>query len=176
VIAPVLIALVVVHVDFLGERTIDRARVAFNHGVAHRRAGRDALAATAFLEALSHAPRDPDVHRWLGEMALGSGDPETALRHFDVALAAAPDYLRVLLAKAQALERADRRIEAETVYRRALAVDPWSTETRLNYGVFLALQGRTEEAREQFRIGLRIDPSDGKLRRNLRRLGAPGGS
>jgi tetratricopeptide (TPR) repeat protein len=162
--------LVVVHVDWLGERRIDRARVAINRGVAHRRAERLAPALAAFREAARISPGDPDAERWLGEMALGAGSPDRAVAHFDVALAGAPDYLRVLLGKAQALEKLRRPDEAEAVYRRALEVDPWATETRLNYGVFLAIEGRREEAARQFDAGLRIDPTDGRLLRNRERL------
>lgn len=161
---------VVVHADLLGERGVDEARAALNRGVALRRSGDVAAAAHEFDEALSRAPDDPDAHRWRGEVALTQKDPARALAHFDRALAAAPDYLRVLLDKAAALERLERRAEAEPVYREALRVDPWSVDVRLNYGVYLAMEGRSEEAREQFENGLRIDPGDGRFRRNLARL------
>ncbi len=160
----------VVHLDLLGEREIDRTRVAVNEGVAHRHAGRSGPAAAAIRRALELSPGDADAHRWAGEMALETEDPQTALRHFEAALAAEPDYVRVLQGSAQALERAGRRPEAEAVYRRALEADPWETGTRLNFGVFLAVEGRLDEARGQFERGLRIDPTDGPLRRNLDRL------
>jgi tetratricopeptide (TPR) repeat protein len=162
--------LVVVQVDFLGERPVDEARAALNRGVALRRADDVAGAAREFDAALRAAPGDPDAHRWRGEVALTQGDPGRALVHFEQALAAAPDYVRVLLAKAAALERLGRSAEAEPVYRAALEADPWSTDVRLNYGVWLAVAGRGDEARRQFEEGLRTDPADGRLRRNLARL------
>jgi tetratricopeptide (TPR) repeat protein len=173
IVGAVLVA-TIVHVDFLGERAIDRTRVAINRGVALRRSGFDARAETAFREALRFGPGDPDAHRWLGEIELGRGHLEGAMAHFDSALAGAPDYLHVLLAKAQSLERAGRRSEAEPLYRRAIEVDPWSAETRNNYGVFLAIEGREDEARRQFEAGLSIDPTDERLARNRERLAGTG--
>jgi Flp pilus assembly protein TadD len=161
---------VATQVDFLGERDVDEARAAINRGAALRRAGDDAGAVREFETALAISPDDPDAHCWRGELALSARDPQRALAHFDRALAVAPDYLRVLLGKASALERLGREADAEPVYRAALEVDPWSTDVRLNYGVWLAVNGRHEEARRQFEVGLRIDPGDDRLRRNLARL------
>jgi tetratricopeptide (TPR) repeat protein len=161
---------VVTQWDFLGERPVDEARAAINRGVAVRRAGDVAGAAREFETALAVDPADPDARRWRGEVALTQGDPGLALSHFDEALRGAPDYVRVLLGKAAALERLGRAAEAGPVYRAALDADPWSTDVRLNYGVWLAVSGRGEEARRQFEDGLRIDPTDGRLRRNLARL------
>ncbi|HMB68144.1 MAG TPA: tetratricopeptide repeat protein [bacterium] len=168
-IAAALLALVT-QWDFLGERDVDEARAALNRGVALRRAGDVDGAAREFEAALSADPADPDAHRWRGEVALTREDPRRALLHFDEALAGAPDYVRVLLGKAAALERLGRAAEAEPAYRDAVKADPWSTDARLNYGVWLAVAGRADEARHQFEEGIRINPSDGRLRRNLDRL------
>jgi len=104
-----------------------------------------------------------------GNIVVATTEAE-ALAHFDASLARAPDYLRVLLARAAALQELGRDEEAERTFRTALDVDPWSTDARLNYGVFLAVAGRTGEARAMFEQGLRLDPADGRLARNLERL------
>jgi len=161
---------VVVHADFLGERPVDEVREAINRAAALRDLGRDVEAARALRTALALAPHDPDANYRLGQIELGAGDATRALARFDRALAGAPDYVLALLGRATCLERLGRRDEAEVSYRRAVAVDPWSAETRLNYGVFLAIGGRNEEARREFRAGLAIDPKDARLQRNLRRL------
>jgi tetratricopeptide (TPR) repeat protein len=161
---------IVVHVDFLGERSIDEARAAINRGAALRQLGLDASAARAYREAVAAAPDDPDAHYHLGQIALAEKNPARALSSFERSLAGAPDYVKALLARATCLERLHRREEAEESYLRAIAADPWAVETRLNYGVFLAIGGRTEEARRAFEAGLAIDPTDGRLQRNLRRL------
>lgn len=161
---------VVVHVDFLGERPVDEVRAAINRASALRVLDRDAEAARALRGALVVAPDDVDANFRLGQIDLARGDVPTALARFDRALAGDSGFVRALLGRATCLERLGRRPEAEEAYHRALYADPWHAETRLNYGVFLAIGGRTEEARTQFRAGLAIDPNDGRIQRNLRRL------
>lgn len=157
-------------VDWLGEWGVDRTREAIHRGVAERRLKRDVEARRDFEEAIRLSPNDPDAHRWLGEIALGEGRWENAVSHFDRALEAAPDYVRARLGKAQTLEKMGRAPEAEFEYRQALLADPWSAETRLNYGVWCAVGGRREDARRLFEEGLRLTPNDERFRRNLRRL------
>jgi tetratricopeptide (TPR) repeat protein len=157
-------------IDFLGEREIDRMRGAIDRGVALRRIGLNASAARAYREALALSPGDPDAHRLSGEIALEEGDYARAVAHYDEALAGAPDYLMALLGKAQALEKWGRLEEAEAVYRRTLEVDPWSYEVRLNFGVFLGMQGRTEEARRMFEEGMRLTPEKDRFLANLENL------
>jgi tetratricopeptide (TPR) repeat protein len=161
-----------VWIDLLGERKIDRARDAINRGVALRRLERREEARIAFEEALRYSPQDPDAHRWLGEIALGDKRWNDAIHHFDEALERAPDYVRPLLGKAQVLERSGKAEEAEAPYREALRADPWSADVHLNYGVWLAVQGRRDEAQRIFEEGIRISPTDQRLRRNLQRLHA----
>ncbi len=157
-------------IDWLGERPVDAAREAIHRGVALRRLERTVPARAEFEEAVRIAPADPDAHRWLGEIASGEGRFEEALDHFDRALAAAPDYVRALLGRAQTLERMGRRPEAEESYRSALNADPWSPDVHLNYGVWLAIAGRREEAERHFETGLRLSPGDERFLRNLQRL------
>ena len=159
-----------VHFDFLGERAIDEPRAAMNRGLAVRRLGYHESARGYFQEALRLAPADPDAHRLLGELLLAEHDYRGAVDHFDDALAGAPDYLIALLGKAQALEGLSESAGAESTYRRALQADPWSTDARLNYGVFLAKAGRTDEARRLFEEGLQLNPNDTRFQRNLANL------
>jgi Flp pilus assembly protein TadD len=162
----------VVWFDFLGERSMDRAREAINRGVALRKLERTSEARREFEEAIRVSPRDPDAHRWLGEIALGEQRWNDAWHHFERALDSAPDYVRPLLGKAQVLEKTGRANEAEPIYREALLADPWSPDVHLNYGVWLAIQGRRDEARRVFEQGLRLSPGDGRFQRNLQRLRA----
>jgi tetratricopeptide (TPR) repeat protein len=159
----------VVWADLTGGREMNLTRTAINRGVALREAGRAREAEAAFRNALRADPHDPDAHRWLAETLLAREDATGALRHFDAALIAAPDYVRVLLGRAQAAELAGVS-GAEDAYRRALAVDPYSTDVRLNYGVWLARAGRRDEAQEMFRSGLELEPGDTRFSTNLRRL------
>jgi tetratricopeptide (TPR) repeat protein len=53
--------------------------------------------------------------------------------------------------------------------RSALQLDPDYAEAYNNLGVTLAIQGRHEEAIEQFSAALQINPGYAKARRNLER-------
>jgi Flp pilus assembly protein TadD len=161
---------IVVHADFLGERPVDEVRAAINRAAALRELGRDDEAAGTLRGALALSPDDVDANYRLGQIDLARNDVPAALARFDRALTGDAAFVRALLGRATCLERLERPEEAEDSYRRAIAADPWSAETRLNYGVFLAIGGRGEEARRQFRAGLAIDPNDGRIQRNLRRL------
>lgn len=161
-----------VWIDVLGERSIDKAREAINRGVALRRLDRTLPARREFEQAIRISPRDPDAHRWLGEIALGEQRWKDAWDHFERALDAAPDYVRPLLGEAQILEKTGRGAEAESLYQRALRADPWSPDVHLNYGVWLAVQGRKEDARRMFETGLKLSPGDLRFQRNLQRLRA----
>jgi hypothetical protein len=161
---------IAVHADLLGEREVDEVRAAINRAAALRQLGRDEEAAPLLRRALAAAPGDPDANYRLGQIELAESDLDAALALFDRSLAGAPDYVRALLARAACLEKLGRRDEAEASYRRAIEIDPWQAETRLNYGVFLAVGGRKDDARREFRAGLAIDPTDGRLLRNLQRL------
>jgi Tfp pilus assembly protein PilF len=79
---------------------------------------------------------------------------------FERSLDAAPDYVRPLLGQAQILEKTGRGAQAESLYQRAFRADPWSPDVHLNYGVWLAVQGRKEEAQRMFEEGLRLSPGD----------------
>jgi tetratricopeptide (TPR) repeat protein len=161
-----------VWIDFLGERQVNETREAINRGVALRRLDRTQAARREFELAIRHSPRDPDAHRWLGEIALGEQRWNDAWNHFERSIDAAPDYVRPLLGEAQVLEKTGRGAEAENIYQRALRADPWSPDVHLNYGVWLAVQGRKEEARQMFEKGLRLVPGDPRFQRNLQRLRA----
>lgn len=156
--------------DWLHEWKIDRTRESIHRGVALRRLERNDEAEREFSEAIRISPRDPDAHRWLGEIALGRKKYDVAIQHFDAALGEAPDYIRPLLGRAQALEEAGRGEEAEPAYRKALESDPWSTDVHLNYGVWLAKRSRLDEAEQLFRRALQLNPNDGRVQRNLTRL------
>ena len=161
-----------VWIDFLGERPVNETREAINRGVALRRLDRTLEAKLEFEKAVRISPRDPDAHRWLGEIALGEKRWSDAWNHFERSLDAAPDYVRPLLGEAQILEKTGRGAQAESLYQRAFRADPWSPDVHLNYGVWLAVQGRKEEAQRMFEEGLRLSPGDARFQRNLQRLRA----
>ncbi len=157
-------------VDWLGERDVDETRAGINRALAWKRAGLEAGSERILRETVARDPHDPDLRQLLGEAEMRAGRPEEALAHFRTALESAPEAHRTLLQAAQAADLLDRREEAEALWRRAVEADPFSVDARLGYGTHLALRERWDDARFQFQEGLRLDPGDARLRRNLGNL------
>ncbi len=85
------------------------------------------------------------------------------------ALAADPDYAPALGALGEYYRRYEWRwTTAESMLKRALALDPNQADTRVSYSYFLSGVGRCVEALEHARAGLEIDPEFG-----WRTLGVP---
>lgn len=160
----------VVWVDFLGERAIDETQASIHRATAYRRAGLYAGSERIVRQALQDAPDNFELHTLLGEAAMRDDDYERAVEHFTRTLQRAPDYFRVLLNLARSFEKLGRDAEAAEAWRRAVAADPYATEGRLGWGVFLAVRERWDEAWVQFEAGLRIDPTDPDLLANLANL------
>jgi Tfp pilus assembly protein PilF len=159
-----------VSVDFLGEREIDMQRTELNRAVMLRRAGLEGSATGTLKGIVRQDPGNPDAHRLLGEIYLKKKKYDLAAAHFGQAAAQAPNYLRALLGQAQSYEESGRREQAEVIYRRSLEVDPWAYEVCLNYGVFLAMDGRTREARRMFKEGMTLTPDPKRFLANLANL------
>lgn len=101
----------------------------FRRGLIDYQNGAYQAAAAALERALaSAAPSErANVAYYLGLSRLAAGDYENALTAFDQAHAASKDtafQAKVLMAKARALERADRLSDARDAYRQAQAVCP----------------------------------------------------
>ena len=138
----------------LGARRRDAAahgravRAALDAGVEHMRAKRNAEAERCLLEALRLAPSNPDALNLLGLLAFDRMHYDTALDYFREALRgggeAVADFHRNLGMALQALGRDD---EAETAFRRALALDPGAL--RFNTSLLSHLSQRVGTAPEQ---------------------------
>jgi len=139
--------------SLLGARRHDPAahaaavRAALEAGVEHARAKRNPEAERCFLEALRLEPSNPDALNLLGLLAFDRLHYDTALDYFREALRggdAVADFHRNLGMALQALGR-DR--EAETAYRKALALDPQGL--RFNTSLLFHLSQQAGIAPEQ---------------------------
>ena len=70
-----------------------------------------------------------------------------------------PDDATLLGDLAGTYERADATAQAETTYRRALAIDPDFAELRLRLGRLLLRRGAAAEARGEAEAALRVQPN-----------------
>ena len=111
---------------------------------------------------LSTAPPGLNVAR----AALDGGAPEVALRIATAAVAAKPDDLDALIVQADADAALDMRPEADTAYRRVLALKPDSVEARMGLGR-LSLADNPAAAEAMFLDVLARDPRNAKALNDL---------
>lgn len=105
--------------------------------------GRDSDEA-ALRDALTQQPNNIDAAIPLARALLARNCPNDALEVLEGVLLAAPGDLRALNAKAVVLDHEGRHQEAQEVYRQALAVEPANPMLRNNFGLSLALEGKSE--------------------------------
>jgi len=118
--------------DLIRSRRADPAgraaavRAALEAGVEHARAGRAQAAEPYFLEALRLEPRNPDALNLLGMLAFDRMHYDTALDYFRAALRGDDRIANFHLNLGRALQALGDDDEAETAFRRAVALEPES--------------------------------------------------
>ncbi|MBF0129520.1 MAG: tetratricopeptide repeat protein [Alphaproteobacteria bacterium] len=163
----------------------------FRQALVHHQAGRLPEAERDYRRVLAEAPGHPDANHNLGMIALQVGRPALGLDYFRAAMAAVPgaavyasSYAEALLASGDAvaalgvldrpplLGRDDE--EARELRGRVLrGVGGPSPEERrsavdcYNAGVGLHGQGRLEEAAEQYRRAVSLNPAFAEAHNNL---------
>jgi rhomboid protease GluP len=118
------------------------------------------LAATALLVTgvlVAHRCRYA-VHLERGRIALLSGKPDAAIAELTTAVHENPRFADSHFLLGDAYMRSSQFTEAEACFRRALTLQPDSSEFRIQLGLALAAQGRTQEARELFLELVRHEP------------------
>ena len=115
----------------------------------------DTAGARAALQqalALASAPADRAfAHHYLGELAWAAGDPATAGREYDAALAADPTSVAPLTGRAKVKAQRGDLDGAIADYRAAVRQQP-QPATLLELGELLQSQGRTAEADQQYAV------------------------
>ncbi len=110
--------------------------------------------------------------RWLqGSIHLRKGEVEHAVVDLRAAAEDHPKDAEVRNSLAVALERQDRPLDAETVYREALRLAPDHAKAWLNLGDLLRRQRRLPEAAEAIERALAVDPRLGTQQKGRVLLG-----
>lgn len=104
--------------------------------------------------------RNPDVHNELGNLELRQLRPAEAIVHFDQALRRQRNNLSALTGKAVSLDFLSRHLDAQVVYKQALATYPTNFVLLSNYALSLALSGQVGEGISIMQELLR-DPKQG---------------
>jgi DNA-binding transcriptional MerR regulator len=100
-------------------------------------------------------------------VALEREDAEGALRAYEEAVAADPEFLDARINLGSLLHESGRLAQAERVYREALEACGSEPLLLYNFGVLLADMGRKKEALKAYRAALRSDPGFADCHYNL---------
>ena len=138
------------------EKAAERHR---QRGARFLKAGRTALAITAFGDAIRLDPRNSDAHHALGRALLDIGRVEEAIEHLRLATvlrddAAAYHHLAV------ALRRQHLDDEAAAAYRRAIELDPALTEAHVGLADLLEAGGESGAAAQSLRTAASLMSSE----------------
>jgi tetratricopeptide (TPR) repeat protein len=137
----------------------DIALAHYNLGMALQYLGRSGAAIAALRQAVALDATLADAHARLGDLLEqhhGPGPEATAC--FRAAAAAAPDTTLGRLSHAKVLIAEQRRDEAETCLRQAIALDPASGPTLWRLGSLLSEAGRFDAAIECFQQTIAQQP------------------
>ena len=135
-------------------RDPDNVAALARQGDAYHQMGDDARAAASYRKALVLAPRNVDALIGLGRVALAS-EPAEASARFTEVLAIEPGNERALTDRGIAADLSGLHSEAQSDYRRAIAIagagqtdeDNERLEiAEVDYAVSLAISGRASEA------------------------------
>lgn len=143
----------------------DEATGHYLRGWALRRLERYPEAAAAFRRSLLLDPSRHDVEHDLGITLLQQAyvSPEIrllneALRHVDVAIAAAPEVAAYHAGRAQVLNALEQPADAAAAQRRALELEPGEAEHWVVLGWFAQRSGNYAEAERAFAKAVELDP------------------
>jgi len=113
----------------------------------------------ALQTALSIDPNLAEAHARLGRILRLSGDDEEAERHWERAIALAPDEPMIVSMRAGNLFDQGHLESALSLQRRAVVLNPLSRIERTNLATMLLIAGRPDEAETEIRATHALDPS-----------------
>lgn len=114
--------------------------------------------------AVGRAPDDVAAREELGFALWRLGRLEEARTAFEAALELVPSRESALTYAAMLAAAQDRATAAEKYWRRAVAVNPWSSQYRYQLALQLARTGRWLEAREECQHALGLNPVSEEIR------------
>jgi predicted O-linked N-acetylglucosamine transferase (SPINDLY family) len=134
---------------------------------ARHRAGDLNEARRLYAEVLLTQPRHPAALFRSGLLELQDGQPTAALALIDQAAAVAPQEPRHHIGRGQTLQALYQWEEAAAAYRRALRLEPGSTDALFALGVCLQQCRQFHEAAQAYRQALAISPENAAALSNL---------
>ena len=111
-----------------------------------------------WADAAAKAPTKARPERNCGFFLLARGEVETAMPHFERAIALNPRYVPAYIDLGRAYEAQDKLAEAMQLYRMAFAIDPDFVVTRHHLGLVLAKLNQDDEAMVHLQRSVERDP------------------
>jgi Flp pilus assembly protein TadD len=130
----------------------------FFFGKALAAQGKHKVAAEAYAEAYAADPRDHDIALAYGQVLLRQRRPEEAERVFETMAREHPDAAGPLAEMARARAGRGDFSAALELYRRAIALEPWTASMRVNAAMMLSALERHPEAIAEAEQALRLGP------------------
>ena len=100
------------------------------------------------------------VHEERGRLALASGKTDTAVDELNKAIFKEPTAAEAYFLLGEAYRKKAQYVQAETAYRRALALRPGENDAMYELGLVLAKQGRPQEAMAVFQEMQKNEPKN----------------
>jgi protein O-mannosyl-transferase len=123
--------------------------------------------ATLFQHALEVTQHNAQAEYHVGIYCTEKGQWDTALAHFQAAVAADPTFTEGYKGVAMVFEQRGRMAEAIAEYERAFQAQPRDATLPDRLGILLAAAGRTNEAMARFDQAIRLAPAFAEPRYNL---------
>lgn len=117
-----------------------------------------AAATTTFANVLGLDPKNAVAHYNLGYIAQQAGHDDQAVKEYDAALAASPDFAFALYNKAILLEGSDLEMSVK-LYRKAIAAEPKNAAAHMRLGFALVHLGKQSEGGDELARGIQLDPA-----------------
>jgi Flp pilus assembly protein TadD len=129
--------------------------------------GQPARGVALVVEELKTHPNSEDLLGLYAMAAVLNSDPDLAIRQYEKLLTLAPANAQYHVALSELHYNRGNFADAVTHLKNAVAANPAKTEYMLLLGAVLSASGRPEDARQQYRRVLTLDPTNTGAMNNL---------
>ena len=143
----------------LALKTLEEPVIHRNLAFALLMLGRYEQAEKEYRIVIQYEPDAPHIHNWFGAALFKQGKTDEAVRHFAQAIQIKTNFLPAYDNLGVARESQGKLDEAIDSFRKALAIEP-NLERHTNLARALRANSDHEEAAQQYRQVIRIDPND----------------
>ena len=141
-----------------------------NLGYTYQKMGRNREAQLWFEKGAAAAPMSYLPYYYLANLYSDTGRLKESIEFYKKALGIKTDKPSIYYDMAVACDKAGDIKSAEAAYRKTLELDASYTNACINLGALLAQEGRPENAKEVWERGLKREPDNPDLKKNLERL------